>query len=138
MTTESKNTPSTPKKLSVGDIYSAGGIKREILARSGDIVLGARVPDPKVRDGAHFDCEIMEVQRVKSDQTWPSGKVTPAGSEFLPGESSWGRYGFSVLQLDKAKAIYEAIVADSTEGKFAEKFRKHREVIEKELKSKAS
>jgi hypothetical protein len=129
MNTENQNIASSPKTLSVGDTYSAGGVKREILARSGDIVLGARVPDPKVRDGAHFDCEIMEVQRFKTDQTWPSGNVTPAGSEFLPGASSWGTYGFSVIDLEKAKVIFDAMAAAGSQQKFAELFRQVRDSI---------
>lgn len=121
MTTSQKNT------IKVGDSYSAQGVKRHIIARDGMVALGARIPTEKDWRTEPFDCEIMEIQTHKTDHTWPNGRTTRAGSEFLPGTAQWGTKAFSMLSLARAQVIYSKLIRDTSDDTFRAKYERARD-----------
>lgn len=104
-------------KIQPGDVYSSDGIKREVVLRYEDIVLGAQ----RGRYGWH-NAEILEIQKMKSDRVWPTGTVTLAGSESLPKATFFGEKGFAILDFDLAKAIFISMAKDTDARNFRQKY----------------
>lgn len=115
-------TMSHPKTINAGESYTAGGIKRRLIARCRNIALGVSPPS-KAHPQDH-DFELMEIQTHKKDMTWPNGNVTKAGSEFLPGSSQWGSKAISIgFNTEKAWALFDTVSSDESERSFIEKVR---------------
>lgn len=95
------------KRFKVGDEYPADtGFTGRIVKRDGMVVLG--VKHHRAFPTREF-FEVMVIQVMKADRTWPSGRLTPAGSEHTPHTSDWGTYGWSPANEDAAKLKFREV-----------------------------
>jgi len=79
----------------------------EVLKRTGDIALlkGVNIY-------GSITWEVWKIRYTKKDREFPNGTVIPAGSEYGPSNEDWGRYGWTGVDEDHARAIYKEKVQE--------------------------
>lgn len=61
------------------------------------------------KTGKLLGYDVYRILTFKTDHTWPTGKITPAGTPFLPSSEQWGTYAWSYQTLDRAQARYKTL-----------------------------
>ena len=84
--------------------FNWDGFTHQQLLRSADVVLLEKTkPTHSLR---HY--EVAVIQHCP-ERTWPDGHVTPP-HEAMPSPESWGTYGWSFSDLDRARAKFSELV----------------------------
>ena len=92
------------KILSVGDKFPRWGQEWKILEREGDtLLIEQTTPSQSLKRYT-----VAIVQRYKEDKIFQSGKSYPAGNEYLPGETSYGRLAWQFISYDLAKDFFNS------------------------------
>lgn len=62
--------------------------------------------------------ELVRIRRHKKDINWGGGKVTPAGSEYLPNDNEWGSHGWTLHTKERAfEKLQEVVARDKRRAK---------------------
>jgi len=80
------------------------GWTMKLMQRKGDIAIYQRT-----LDGERKHWEVIRVQKAKRDYTFPNGSKIHAGDESYPGDSTWGRHGFTCMSPEAALKKYKEL-----------------------------